>query len=488
MPLAKCLRTFHNDTGREKTSALLGEGGRGEVKTYWIETWGCQMNVLDSQHLAGILQAHGWQPVEEPTGADLVLLNTCAVREKAVQKVLSRLGELKTLKQNLGKPEVVGLCGCVAEQEGARILAKTRVLDFVLGPGRLGQLPAALASVEKREKIALTGFSETRDLDSHPIARPSSARQYVTVIHGCNQHCTFCIVPYTRGKEISRPLGEILAEVQNLVAGGTKEITLLGQTINAYRCPNSGADFADLLTAVCQTEGLWRLQFITSHPRFFTPKLIATLGKLPQLGTYLHMPFQAGSNRILKAMRRRYTREEYLELVDRIRTVRANVALSTDVIVGFPGETEEDFQQTLDIVEKVQFSQLYGFIFSPRPKTPAARYPNQVPKAEAQDRLNRLFLLQSSVSLALNQSLIGATVEVLVDGPAKRGAQLWQGRGEDNRVVNFPAWEGIRAGEVVPIRITGATVHALLGERLWAETESVNQNPKVKKGSLSPAP
>jgi len=435
------------------------------VKTYWIETWGCQMNVLDSEHLAGMLQAHGLSPVDGPAAADVVLLNTCAVREKAVQKVLSRLGELRFQKERSGKPQVVGLCGCVAEQEGAQLLSKARVLDFVLGPGRLGQLPAALAAVAQGRRVSLTGFSATRDLDTHLIARSSSARQYVTAIHGCNQHCTFCIVPYTRGKEISRPLRQILAEVRSLVDRGTLEVTLLGQTINAYRCPESGADFADLLAAVCHVEGLWRVQFITSHPRFFTPKLVETIAKLPRLGTYLHLPFQAGSNRILKAMRRRYTREQYLELIARLREARPELAFSTDVIVGFPGETEEDFEQTLDIVEKVRFSQLYGFIFSPRPKTPAARYADRVPREVAGERLERLFALQAGISLALNQALIGKSVEVLVDGPAKRGENLWQGRGEDNRVVNFPAWEGIRPGELVKVRITGATAHALLGER-----------------------
>lgn len=435
------------------------------MKTYWIETWGCQMNVLDSEYLAGMLQASGLKPVEEPHDADVVLLNTCAVREKAVQKVLSRLGELRLLKQSLGKPEVVGLCGCVAEQEGARALARSQVLDFVLGPGRIGQLPMALDAVSRGRRVSLTGFERTRDLDTHLIARTSSARQYVTVIHGCDQHCTFCIVPYTRGRELSRPLAEVLAEVKGLVARGTLEVTLLGQTINAYRCPETGADFADLLEAVCQVDGLWRVQFITSHPKFFDDKLVRALGSLPRLGTYLHLPFQAGSNRILKAMRRRYTREEYLELVAKIREVRPEVSLSTDVIVGFPGETEEDFQQTLDLVEKIRFAQLYGFVFSPRPRTPAARYPDRVPRSVAGERLERLFAAQAAISLSTNQALIGRTVEVLVDGPAKRGAGLWHGRGEDHRVVNFPGWEGIAPGQLVNIRITGATAHALLGER-----------------------
>ncbi|MCX7896144.1 MAG: MiaB/RimO family radical SAM methylthiotransferase, partial [Thermoanaerobaculum sp.] len=310
------------------------------------------------------------------------------------------------------------------------------------------------------------------------IARTSSARQYVTVIHGCDQHCTFCVVPYTRGPEISRPLKEVVAEVQQLVARGALEVTLLGQTINAYRCPETGADFADLLQAVTEVEGLWRLQFITSHPKFFSKKLIQALASLPRLGTYLHVPFQAGSNRILRAMRRRYTKEEYLGLVEEIRALRPQVAFSTDVIVGFPGETEEDFAETMDVVERVQFSQLYGFIFSPRPKTPAARYPDQVPRVVAGQRLERLFAAQAGISLSLNQAMIGQTVKVLVDGEAKRGAGLWQGRGEDNRVVNFPFWEGIAPGQLVDVRITGATAHALLGER-WQPSQPAGALPRV---------
>lgn len=466
----------------------VAKGNGRSMKTYWIETWGCQMNVLDSEYLAGMLQASGLAPVADPQEADVVLLNTCAVREKAVQKVLSRLGELRFLKQTVGKPEVIGLCGCVAEQEGARALAKSQVLDFVLGPGRIAQLPMALQAVHKGRRLSLTGFEETRDLDTHLIARSHSARQYVTAIHGCNQHCTFCIVPYTRGQEVSRPLAEIVSEVKALVARGTLEVTLLGQTINAYRCPQTGADFADLLTAVCEVEGLWRVQFITSHPRFFDDKLIRTLGSLPRLGTYLHLPFQAGSNRILKAMRRRYTREEYLELVARVREVRPEVALSTDVIVGFPGESEDDFEQTLDLVEKIRFSQLYGFIFSPRPKTPAAQYPDRVPRAVAGERLERLFATQAAIALSLNQALIGQVVEVLVDGPAKRGEGLWQGRGEDHRVVNFPAWEGIAAGQLVEIRITGATAHALLGERVASDAreKAAKANPLLPLAANAP--
>lgn len=435
------------------------------LASYYVETWGCQMNVLDSQQLAGVLESRGLQPAGEPGTADVVLLNTCSVREKAVQKVLSRLGELHKLRLQGGNPKVVGLCGCVAEQEGARLLARSRVLSFVLGPGKFKQLPGLLDEVEAGGRPVAQGFvGSDRDYDASLIVRRGGARQLVTAIHGCNQHCTFCVVPYTRGREVSRPLTDIVAEVRQLVDGGAREITLLGQTINAYRCPSSGADLADLLTAVGEVEGLWRVQFITSHPAFFTPRLIAALGQVPRLGSYLHLPFQAGSDAVLRRMHRRYTSQEYRELIAAIRAAAPHLTLSTDVIVGFPGESEEDFQDTLRLVEEVRFGQLFGFIYSPRPRTPASRYPGAVPRPVAGERLERLFQVQEEIQLSLNHGLIGRTVEVLLDGPARRGA-LWQGRGADNRVVNLPPWEGIAAGQLVEVTILAASAHALFGER-----------------------
>ena len=423
------------------------------------------MNVLDSQRLAGVLEASGLRRANRPEEADITLLNTCSVREKAVQKVLTRLGELKQAKQSLGRPRVVGLCGCVAEQEGRGLLARSTVLDFVLGPGRVAQLGRALEAVAAGEKVSLTGFSPSQEYEAHLIARGGGARQFVTVIHGCNQHCTFCVVPYTRGHEASRPLAEVVREVEGLVAAGAKEITLLGQTINAYRCPTTGAGFGDLLGTLGSVPGVWRIQFVTSHPKFFTDNMIQAIAATPNVGTYLHVPFQAGSDAVLKRMHRGYTRDSYLELVGKLRGAMPEATLSTDVMVGFPGETEEDFGATLDVVSRVRFGQLFGFIYSPRPRTPAAQYPGRLPRSVAGERLERLFALQATVQFELNQSLINCYVDVLVDGPAKRGAESWQGRGPDNRVVNFPAWNGVRAGDVARIVVTGATPHALLGVR-----------------------
>ena len=422
------------------------------------------MNVLDSQRLEGLLRSFGLQPAGRSEDADVALLNTCSVREKAAQKVLSRLGELRSAREAGGKPEVIGLCGCVAEQEGATLLARSSVLNFVLGPGQIGQLPVALEAALGGRRVNVTGFSATQDYESHLIARGTSARQYVTVINGCNQHCTFCVVPYTRGHECSRPIQDIVTEVRELVVHGAKEITLLGQTVNAYRCPATGADLGDLLEAVTGVEGLWRTQFLTSHPAFFTDEMLAKIASIPHLGTYLHIPFQSGSDAVLKKMHRGYTRDQYLALTAKLRAAQRELNLSTDVIVGFPGETEEDFAGTLDIISQVRFGQLFGFIYSPIPRTPAARYDGRVSRSVAGERLDRLFRTQSAIQLELNQALLGRRIEILVDGPAKRGPGLWQGRGADNRVVNVPAWDGIAEGRISQVTVTGATPHALLAE------------------------
>ena len=432
--------------------------------TFYIETWGCQMNVLDSQHLEGLLRARGMVPAPVGEAADVLLLNTCAVREKAVQKVVSRLGELRRARRESGRPQVVGLCGCVAEHEGQRLLAQSNVLSFVLGPGKTAQVGAALDAVAVGSRAAYTGFGSLAGYDPNSIARPTGGRQFVLAVHGCSQHCTFCVVPYTRGHEVSRPLREVVAEVSALAAAGTREVTLLGQTINAYRCPETGADFGDLLVAAAGENGPWRLQYLTSHPKFFTDKMIQRMAGIPNLGAYLHVPVQSGSTAVLQRMRRGYTREQYVDLVARLRAAMPKAALSTDVIVGFPGESERDFEETLSLVDQTRFSQLFGFAYSPRTRTPAARYDGRVERAVAAARLERLFELQASIQLELNQRLIGSTVEVLADGPSRRGAAQWQGRGDDNRVVNFVAAGALAAGDLVRVRITGATPHALVGE------------------------
>jgi tRNA-2-methylthio-N6-dimethylallyladenosine synthase len=435
------------------------------VKSYFVETWGCQMNVLDSQRLEGVLQTRGLCPAARAEEADVVLLNTCAVREKSVQKVVSRLGELRRLREASGLPRVVGLCGCVAEQDGEALLRRLPVVGFLLGPGHIEDLGSALDAWEDGERARQTGF-DAPSFDPDLIARPDSARQYVAIVHGCNQRCTYCVVPRTRGAEVSRALAEIVSEVEGLARRGAKEITLLGQTVNAYRCPQSGADLARLLEAVCGVDGLWSVQFITSHPRYFTPRLVRAVGCLPRLGTYLHMPFQAGSDRVLRRMARGYTRNRYLDVIGRLREARPELTFSTDVIVGFPGESDADFEETLRLVEDVRFGQLYGFVFSARGGTAAAELGERVQRDVAKVRIERLFAVQGEIQLAHNRALVGREVEVLVDGPARRGGGRWQGRGRDNRVVNFDGWEGLAANQLVWVEIAGASAHALLGRRV----------------------
>jgi tRNA-2-methylthio-N6-dimethylallyladenosine synthase len=430
------------------------------MRSYFIETWGCQMNRHDSEHLEGELRRHGLVPSTGADAADLVLLNTCSVREKPVQKLLSRIGEL-ALRQ---PPPVVGVCGCVAEQEGRHLTARSKAVGFVLGPGQLDRLGEALSLLDRGARPVLTGFDTDRGFEGRPVVRSSPTRGMVTVMEGCNEFCTFCIVPYTRGRELSRSLHEIVREVEALVDAGLVEVELLGQTINAYRCPETGADFAELLDTVAGVQPLRRLRYITSHPRHFNDRLIEVLARNPKVSRYLHLPVQSGSDAVLERMHRRHTRADYLELVDRIRAAVPDINLSTDLIVGFPGETERDFEDSLDLLETVRFGQVFAFAYSPRPRTPAARYADQVEAAVAKARLHRLFEVSDRISLELNDGLVGSVRPVLIDGESRRDGDAWQGRGDDNRVVNFPRTDGERVGDVVDVRIVHATPHSLVGE------------------------
>lgn len=435
------------------------------MRSYFIETWGCQMNHHDSEHLEGQLRAQGLEPASGALEADLVLLNTCSVRDKPVHKIVSRIGELARAK----RPPVIGVCGCVAEQEGQQLMRRSPTVGFVLGPGQMERLDEALRVVRQGGTTVLTGFDSERDFGHRTIFRKSSTRGMVTVVEGCNEFCTFCIVPYTRGREVSRTVEDVLIEVRRLAAEGLKEVELLGQTINAYRCPASGAPFADLLEAVAAVDGLERIRFITSHPRHFDDGLIKVLARHPKVSRYLHLPVQSGSNEVLKRMHRRYTREEYLDLLARIREGVPDINLSTDAIVGFPGETDQDFQQTLDLLEEARFGQVFAFAFSPRPKTPAARYDDQVEEVEKKTRLHRLFDLSDRISKELNQELVGTTLPVLIDGESRRNVEAWQGRGEDNRVVNFPKTGAEGVGDTVDVEVLRANAHSLVGERVAIE-------------------
>jgi len=445
------------------------------MRSYFIETWGCQMNHHDSERLEGQLLRCGLEPAPVVDRADLVLLNTCSVRDRPVRKIASRIGELG----RLSPPPLVGVCGCVAEQEGQALLDRSPLVGFVLGPGQIGRLGEALDAVARGSRPLLVGFEADSERDRREVARRSPVRGMITVIEGCDEFCTFCIVPYTRGRERSRPLDEILTEARSIVAAGAREVELLGQTVNSYRCPSTGAGFAELLDAVAAVDGLDRLRFVTSHPRHFDDQLIDVLARRPSVSRYLHLPVQAGSDRVLRKMHRRYTPGQYQDLVARIRAAVPDINLSTDVIVGFPGETEDDFLATLSLLEQARFGQVFGFAFSPRPRTPAARYPDQVPEAVRKERLQRLFAVTDRITLELNQALVGTVARVLIDGGSRRDPDVWQGRGEDNRVVNFPRSGGERVGDVVEVRIVRAAAHSLIGEVAAGRPARLSVRPRA---------
>jgi tRNA-2-methylthio-N6-dimethylallyladenosine synthase len=429
------------------------------MKTFAIETWGCQMNSHDSERLDGLLRSRGMTPVEEGTIADLILLNTCSVREKPVQKILSRIGELERMKPR----PTIGVCGCVAQQEGQRLLKRSPAVGFVLGPGQVGRVLEAVRATEQGQRSLLTGFDPEEEYHFETIFRKSSTRGLVTVMEGCEEFCTFCVVPYTRGREVSRPADDIILEIEGLIDAGVPEIELLGQTINAYVCPTSGTSFAQLLARASDVPGVKRLRYVTSQPRHFGKDLIEVLAQRPNISRYLHLPFQSGSNRILKRMNRKYTSEDYLALIGDIRSSAPGINLSTDVIVGFPGETEEDFLETLEILESVRFGQVFAFAFSPRPRTPAGKYSEQIDEAVKKDRLHRLFELTDTISNELNAALVGSIIPVLIDGFSRRTPDDWQGRGDDNRVVNFPATGREHVGDIVDVEIIRAGAHSLYG-------------------------
>ena len=444
-----------------ETPAHRGRDGRSPhiimTKTFFIETWGCQMNDLDSQRLSGSLKLRGYRRVDDERKADLILLNTCSIREKAENKVYSRLGELRELKRDNVQ---IGVCGCVAQQEGERILARAPWVDFVMGPGNVGYLEQVLAG----GKTIAIDFPEDRRYDYLTVDRPSATKAQVTIIEGCNKNCTFCIVPTTRGREVSRAFEDVLDEVRAAVASGRVEIELLGQTVNAYRCPASGRDFGALLSAVAEIEHVRRLRFMTSHPAEVNDSMIAAMRDHPNISRYLHLPVQSGSSKILRRMKRLYTREKYVEIIGRIRAAIPEIHFSTDIIVGFPGETEEDFQESLRLIEEVQYGSLFAFKYSPRPGTPAPRIGPPVDDDVATERLTRLFELHERIKQQRLQSYRGRILPVLVEGPSKHDPAMLSGRTDDNFVVNFVADPATPLGSMLGVRIDQAQHHTLRGE------------------------
>jgi tRNA-2-methylthio-N6-dimethylallyladenosine synthase len=441
-------------------------------KKYLIETFGCQMNVHDSERMAGLLENAGYCATTEERDADVIVINTCSVREHAEEKLYTRLGELRVLEQETGVKRVVAVAGCVAQQEGKALLKKTngRMIDVIVGTQRVKLLPLLV------ERATASPFAEidTRAWDdvTFPLGtarRGDPVKAYVTIIEGCNDHCAFCVVPTTRGRERMRAKADVLAEVADAVASGRQEIQLLGQIVNDYRAPDDrNCDFAQLLAEVSAIPGVGRIRFASPHPRHTGERLIEAVRDLPNVCKHLHLPVQSGSTRVLAAMRRRHTREAYLALVDRIRAAIPSITLSTDMIVGFPGETTEDFEQTLSLISAVRYHNIFSFKYSPRPNTSAVRrMTDDVPEEEKTARIVALQSLQREIQSALLQQAVGSVAEVLVDATSRRRREEVSGRTTGNTVVNFPVPESAGeswVGRTVPVLIKRAGPHSLWGE------------------------
>jgi tRNA-2-methylthio-N6-dimethylallyladenosine synthase len=429
------------------------------ARTYFIETWGCQMNDLDTQRLSGQLKLRGYRRVEDENAADLILLNTCSIRDKSEQKMFSLLGRLRPAKE---RGASIGVCGCVAQQEGEAILDRAPFVDFVMGPGNVGHLDEIL---DGQRRIAVD-FPDDRRYEYLAIDRPSAVRAQVTIIEGCNKNCTFCIVPTTRGREVSRSFDDVLAESRHAVSTGRPEIELLGQTVNAYRCPVTRRDFAALLESLATIDGVQRLRFVTSHPAEISVRLIEVIREHPNICRTLHLPVQSGSSAVLRRMKRLYTREKYLETVERLRDRIDEISFSTDIIVGFPGETDPDFEETLSLMRTVRYDSLFAFIYSMRPGTPAVKLPNRVSDGIAAERINRVFALQEEIQREVLGSYAGRTVSVLLEGSSRREETTFSGKTEHNWTVNFSGPSNLRIGSIVPVRITSAAHHSLKGEAI----------------------
>ena len=443
-------------------------------KKVFIRTFGCQMNEYDSAKMADVLAAsEAMVLTDSPEDADLILFNTCSVREKAQEKVFSDLGRIRHLKRR--RPDLlIGVGGCVASQEGARIIERAPFVDLVFGPQTLHRLPALIEQrrASGRPQVDIS-FPEVEKFDALPLPRVDGVTAFVSIMEGCSKYCTFCVVPYTRGEEVSRPLEDVLTEVADLADQGVREVTLLGQNVNAYRGTDGGGeavDFAMLLECVAQVPGIGRIRYTTSHPREFTPRLIDAHRRLPQLAGHVHLPLQCGSDRVLAAMKRGYTLLEYKSIVRRLRAARPGISISSDFIVGFPGETEADFEHTLRAVQELGFDSSFSFVYSPRPGTPAAEMPDPTPRQAKLERLYRLQQALEESSRAIGAAMVGGVEPVLAEGTSKRDPNELTGRTSNNRIVNFPARAQL-IGQIIDVRILEARSHSLRGERAAAAAE-----------------
>ena len=435
-------------------------------KKVFIKTFGCQMNEYDSDKMTDVLHAaDGYEATLDMDEADLILFNTCSVREKAQEKVFSDLGRVKHLK---AKGVLIGVGGCVASQEGAAIIQRAPYVDVVFGPQTLHRLPDLLARQRATGKPQVDiSFPEIEKFDHLPPARVQGASAFVSIMEGCSKYCSYCVVPYTRGEEVSRPFDDVLVEVAGLADQGVKEITLLGQNVNAYRGPMGGspeiADFATLLDYVHDIPGIERIRYVTSHPNEFTQRLIDAYARLPKLVNHLHLPVQHGSDRILMAMKRGYTAMEYKSTIRKLRAIRPDLAMSSDFIVGFPGETEDDFEKTMKLIDDVGYDTSFSFIYSPRPGTPAAALHDDTPHSVKLARLQRLQAAIDQSVEAISASRLGTVQRVLVEGPARKTADALFGRTECNRPVVFTGPDRL-IGQLVDIKITEAPLRSLRGE------------------------
>lgn len=437
------------------------------AKKLYLRSFGCQMNDYDSGRIADLLEERmSLVKTESLDEADVVILNTCSIREKAQEKVFSDLGRIREAKKcRPGMMIAVG--GCVASQEGKKILDRAPWVDVVFGPQTLHRIPELLAEREKTGRAQVdVSFPEIEKFDSLPAPHASGAAAFVSIMEGCSKYCTYCVVPYTRGEEISRPLVDVLVEVAQLADQGVKEVTLLGQNVNAYRGRTPAgdeADFALLLEYVSEIEGIERIRYTTSHPREFTQRLIDAYKKLPKLVSHVHLPVQSGSDRILAAMKRGYTALEYKSIIRRLKAARPGIAIATDIIVGFPGETEDDFERTMDLIEDVGFDASFSFVYSPRPGTPAARLPDDTPYSVKLARLQRLQKRIDENVSEISRGMLGKIERVLVLGPARRGEGELMARTDNNRIVNFSGPASL-INQMANVRITEVFPHTLGGE------------------------
>ena len=437
------------------------------ARKYLIETFGCQMNVHDSERMAGLLEQAGFEAAAEAVDADLVVINTCSVRERAEEKLYTRLGELRQMGIEQGHHPIVAVAGCVAQQEGSEILKRSQgIADVIVGTQAIRRLPMLVDQVAASRKPVIN--LDPYDDVTFPLGvtrRADPVKAYVTIIEGCNEFCSFCVVPYTRGHERMRPKGDIIAEVREAADSGRREVQLLGQIVNHYSAPDDpSCDFSGLLEAIHELPGIERIRFASPHPRHVSSRFLATMAALPKVCRHLHLPVQSGSTKVLEAMRRRYSRESYLELIRSIRETLPDVALSTDMIVGFPGETDADFDDTMTLTAAVRYHSMFSFKYSPRPNTLAEkRLADDVPEVEKSRRIVALQALQREIQGSLNDALVGRTVDVLVDSASRRRDTELSGRTSTNVVVNLPgpaSW----IGQTRPVRVERAGPHSVWGQ------------------------